>query len=186
MSDIANNTENATPEPNPINVQVPVLNMPNREEARSILKTGKSLDGTPVHPDTVQNLRKATIADLKAFGAEVNKATTALDNKINAIVDSFDLAIKDIHWNFATFLSFLGEHGVLKEDALTLYEAFKKKAEEDMAKVADFLMHKQKQGNQEANGGVVTPAPETLVPPVPLDPNTATSPKEDSSTSTGA
>ena len=124
-------------------IKVPILDLPSRSEVRSILKTGKGQDGTPVHPDTQRNLRKATIADILAFGNEVNKANAALNRKMESIIDNTDLALKEVHWNFATFLSFLGSKGILDANGLADYEEFKAKAGEELEKAAEYLFKQQ-------------------------------------------
>lgn len=142
-------------------IRVPVLNMPSREEVKSILKTGKGLDGTPVHPQSREDLRKATIADLKAFGKEVNIANAALNDKLNRIIDEMDLAVKEIHWNFANLLSFLGAEGILKEGALEKFEAFKVESEKEMQKAAEFVL---KQREDAAKGTPPAPVIDIVTP----------------------
>ena len=148
------------PEPGKINV--PILDLPSREERRSITKTGRSLDGTLVHPDSQKNLRTATIVDLLAFGSEVNKANAALNAKIDdslkMLADETSLGFKEVHWNFATFLSFLGTLKIIPEDFLTQYEVFKQKAEEELMKATEAMIKKQE---EEAAAKVAeAPAPE--------------------------
>jgi hypothetical protein len=138
-------TSNVPVEETPGEIKVPVLELPNRAELRSIMKTGKGLNGFPVHPDSVKNLRKATIADLLAFGQEVNKANAALNHKLDGVIDNMDLALKEVNWNFATFLSFLGSVGILKEDSLPAFEKFKAAAEEEMVKAGEFLLKQQEE-----------------------------------------
>jgi hypothetical protein len=124
-------------------IKVPILDMPSREEVRKIAKTGKGLDGTPVHPDTMKHLRKATIADLIAFGAEVNKANDNLNRKMNSIIDNMDLALKEVHWNFAAFMSFLDSEDIVKPGLVTRFEEHKKKLEDELSKAAEELFKKE-------------------------------------------
>jgi hypothetical protein len=140
---------NAEKSPEPGKIDVPVLDLPSREERRSIIQTGKGLDGTPVHPESRKNLRVAVIADLKAFGAEVNKANAALNKKVDdsfkIIADEMSLGFTEVNWNFTSFLSFLGTLGIMPSDFLTKYEEFKKKSEEELMKAAEVILKKQEE-----------------------------------------
>jgi hypothetical protein len=147
-------------------IVVPVLDLPNREESKSILRTGKTTEGFPVSEESRKDLRKATIMDLKAFGREVNKANAVLDKKINDVFESFDLAIRDNNWNFAVFLSFLAQQGVLKEGALEEFEKFKKGAEDEMERASDFLAEKEK---LKAETAASAPMPAEPANPAPSD-----------------
>jgi hypothetical protein len=129
-------------------IKVPILDLPSRAEVRSILKSGKGQDGTPVHPDTRKHLRKAVIADLLAFGTEVNKANSALNKKIDSVIDNTDLSLKDLNWNYATLLSFLSTK-LSMPTFISDYEAFRKQAEEDFTKAAEEIFKKQNGNNPE-------------------------------------
>jgi hypothetical protein len=160
-------------------IVVPVLDLPNREESKSILRTGKTTEGFPVSEESRKDLRKATIMDLKAFGREVNKANTVLDAKINDMFDSFDLAIRDQTWNFATFLSFLAQQGILKEGALQEYEIFKEGAEQELAKASEFLLKKQEEAKEKSEtDAIVNAAPVSDTPPNPAPSDVSQTPTE--------
>ncbi len=138
-----NKQEEPVQEESPVGeIKVPVVDLPSRAEVRSILKTGKTTGGVEVHPDSRKNLRRATIGDLLNFGAEVNRANQEIVNIIKNSLDSIDLNFKEVQWNFATFLSFLCEEGYLKEGALTRFEAFKKKTEEELIESSKVLLEK--------------------------------------------
>lgn len=123
-------------------IKVPVQDLPSRADIRKILKTGHDTQGRQIHPESVKMLRIARIADLFAFGNEVNKANAAVLQMVKGSLDSVDLSFKEVHWNFATFLSFLSEAGYLKEGALEAFAEFKKKAEEDLIKGSKELLEK--------------------------------------------
>lgn len=144
-----------TPVENPIGeIKVPVQDLPSRADIRQILKTGHDTKGQQVHPESVKMLRVARIADLFAFGQEVNKANAELVNVFKLNLEGIDLNFKEVHWNFATFISFLAESGYLKEGALDAFAEFKKKAEDDLIKGSKELLEKAEAAK------VVTPEPE--------------------------
>lgn len=123
-------------------IKVPVQDLPSRADIRKILKSGTDTQGRQIHPESVKMLRIARIADLFAFGQEVNKANAELVGLVKQNLDSVDLSFKEVHWNFATFISFLAESGYLKEGALDAFAEFKKKAEEDLIRGSKQLLEK--------------------------------------------
>ncbi|VVB50696.1 Uncharacterised protein [uncultured archaeon] len=146
--------ETAPQAPEPGKIEVPILDMPNREERRAMAKSGKDGRGNEIHPDSQKNLRNATLADLLAFGIEVNKANASLNSKMEDTFKRFgtevDLRFTEVHWNFGTFLNFLGTQGILSDDFLVKFEEFKKKAEEDLVKAADTVLKKEAEKAPEA------------------------------------
>jgi len=149
------------PEQVPGGIEVPILDLPSRAERRSIRKTGKGVDGTEAHPDSRKHLRVAVIADLIAFGGEVNKANGALNAKVDGMFKQFgeeiDLRLLEVNWNFGTFLNFLGTSGIFPADFLTKFEEFKKKAEEDLKKEAEEVLKKQEAAAAGAPGEKPSP-----------------------------
>lgn len=141
--------EETVPAPEPGKINVPILDLPSREDRRAIVKTGRDTKGNEVHPDTKKHLRAATIADLVAFGAEVNKANAALNSvmleNFKAFGTEVDLRFTEVNWNFGSFLNYLGTTGVLPADFLTKYEEFKANAEEEIKKAAAEIEKKQEE-----------------------------------------
>jgi len=144
-----------------LSIKVPVQDLPSRADIRSILKSGKDAAGREVHPDSVKMLRGARIADLFAFGQEVNKANAELVRLVTKALDSIDLSFKEVHWNFATFMSFMAENGYLKEGALEAFEKFKAQAEEDLIKGTKEILEKAETAKPaQPNILEATPVPE--------------------------
>jgi hypothetical protein len=112
-------------------IKVSEIPLPNRKERRHIEKTGKSIGGAEVHPESRENLKKATIGDLKDLASQVNEANVKVLDSINKFYEDVSISFKEVHWNFGLLLSFLYEKGYLKEDALKEFEEFKKAQEKD-------------------------------------------------------
>ena len=116
--------------------------LPNRKERRHIEKTGKSVGGAEVLPESRDNLKRATIGDLKDLAKQVNEANQEVLKAINKFYEDVSISFKEVHWNFGLFLSFLHEKGYLKEDGLKEFEVFKK--EQEAAFIREALPHIKK------------------------------------------
>ena len=112
--------------------------LPNRAEIRHIRKTGKGLDGTPVHPEDVKLLEPARLFHLKQLAGEANTANQELKKYVDNIQEKRDQT-------FITLLGFLTEKGILDpveyaeycEKARVEFEEMMKKAQENLQKKAD-------------------------------------------------
>jgi hypothetical protein len=117
--------------------------MPPRSEIRSILKTGKSVDGTEVHPESQKLLRVARLFDLETIGNEVNRANAALDNKINQVIANTETAISADRLNFFTFMSYLVETKVLTGQQVADYATFKSNSIKVLEESGQFMKDKE-------------------------------------------
>jgi len=141
-----------------VKINVPVQDLPSRADIRSILKSGKDTQGREVHPESVKMLRVARIADLFAFGQEVNKANNEIVRLLQNSLVHIDIDFKEVHWNFATFMSFLVESGLLKEGALEAFAEYKKKAEDELIKNSKVLLEQAEKAKAEAEAASKTQA----------------------------
>lgn len=107
-------------------IKVPELTYPSREEYRHLLKTGKDAEGNEAHPEDLKNLRNARMADLLAFGQEVNKATGNLKNYIDRITGSQQFTLLSV-------IAFLINKGVLPPEAGQEFDEFAKQADQELA-----------------------------------------------------
>jgi|SRR5882724_4994911 len=126
-------------------IQVKYKDIPSRAEVKSILKTGKSLDGTEVHEHSRAMLRTARLIDLESFGNEVNKANTALNTKMDQIIKNTDDAVSADRTNFYAFVSFLIEKKILNETAMADYYQFKAVFLEELNKAGEYMRKQEEE-----------------------------------------
>ncbi len=145
-------------------IKVPQLNLPNRDELRRLLKTGRDAEGNEAHPDDLKNLRKARMSDLVAFGLEVNKA----NNNLKAYIDA-EIGKKD--WILINLVGFLVENGYLPEDAPEKFSEFLANSTAEIENARKFLAEKQDElANAAKPAEVVVEKPVlTIVPDVVSD-----------------
>lgn len=121
-------------------IEVPETNLPNREEMRSILKTGKGLDGKPVHKDDIKNLRNARLVDLHRLAAEVNKANLELKKYIDDVQQQRDFTL-------GALLSFLAKKNIVN---VMDYMEFCKEAVEELKKQQEKQQETKPETKEEA------------------------------------
>jgi hypothetical protein len=145
--------------------------IPSREEVKAILKTGKGVDGTPVHETSRKLLRTARLIDLETIGEEVNRANKALDDKINSMAQGVDKAISEDRTNFFAFMTYLVDRKILPEDAMEDYYKFKADFIENMNKAGEYLQQKEAEIEKQKEEMIKKaqedgkPVPELILPP---------------------
>ncbi len=122
----------------PTEVKVTPLVMPSRQELRRLKKTGKDAQGNEARPQDVANLRKATIADLIAFGVEVNKANNALNAKVEQLSINTQVAITEVNFIITNIIPFLVGKEVLTPAALQEFEDHVESMKQELEKALDF------------------------------------------------
>jgi hypothetical protein len=148
----------------PEEIKVPELKHPSREEYRRVLKTGTDAEGHPVHPQDLKDLRKATIADLKAFGGEVNTANANLKSYVDKLAGEHQ-------WTLLNLIAYLIDKKILPENADKDFAEYMATSKEtvaaDMAMAREFLAKKQQEDSEKdktiipeiLKPGEVTPKP---------------------------
>lgn len=130
----------------PEEIKVPELIHPSREEYRRLLKTGADTEGNPVHPQDLKNLRKATMADVMAFGQEVNKANQNLKEYVDKLSGEHQ-------WTLLNLIAYLMDKKILPESADKDFAEYMVKSKDavaaDIEMAKQFLAEKQKKDAEE-------------------------------------
>lgn len=138
----------------PEEIKVPELIHPSREEYRRLLKTGTDTEGNPVHPQDLKNLRKATMADVMAFGQEVNKANQNLKEYVDKLSGEHQ-------WTLLNLIAYLMDKKILPESADKDFAEYMVKSKDavsaDIEMAKQFLAEKQKKDAEEK--------PKIILPP---------------------
>lgn len=145
----------------PEKIEVPELKHPPREEYRRLVKTGADSEGHPVHPDDLKNLRKATMADLLAFGGEVNKANVNLKTYVDKISGEHQ-------WTLLNLIAYLIDKKILPENADKDFADYMVKSKEaldaDIEMAKKFLAEKQKKDIEDNPKVLILDTPKVLIP----------------------